>query len=239
MPKNVGRTVTKRGITRRLDWKMSSHLHQNALHRFAGIDCYGFGKTYTQMKRSMPLNLDQGSEGACTGFGAAHVLAASPSAQKTVTVGLAQDIYHQARREDEWEGEYYDGSSVNGAMHAMRTLGRIKSWRWISRQSELLHALSYHGAVQVGSPWMSGMWEPDADGYLHASGSEVGGHSYCISGFRPAPWRIIGAVDYWIDNSWGPDWGLEGGAWISDDDARELWFMGDGELAIPQKVSGL
>lgn len=217
-----------------LDWKPSTHAEQNQQFRLKGLDCYSTGERLTRIKRTMPLNLDQGREGACTGFGCAHTLASTPRKQTDVDAKLAQAIYHQARREDEWEGEDYDGSSVNGAMHAARTLGRIKAWRWIKQPVELQHALSFHGSAEAGSVWLSGMFNTDADGYLRLEGREIGGHAYCISGYRPSPTRQH-FVDYWIDNSWGPDWGVDGGGWIRDIDAYQLWFTNHGEIAIPIK----
>lgn len=221
--------------SRTLDWKPSTHADDNDRFRLAGLDCFATGSKRTRIKRNQPMNLDQGREGACTGFGAAHVLASTRKPQSDVTAALAQQIYYQARREDEWEGEAYDGSSVNGAMHACRTLGRIKSWRWAKTPSELQHGLSYHGSAEAGSVWLSGMFKPLVDGYLQVTGTQVGGHAYCISGFRPAPDRGPLAIDYWIDNSWGPDWGIDGGCWIRDVDAHPLWFESWGEVAFPIK----
>lgn len=222
-------------LGRVLDWKPSTHQEANQQHLMAGLDCYAIGKKLSRIKRAQPVNLDQGEEGACTGFGAAQALAASPRAQTDITNAVALQLYFQARREDEWEGEDYDGSSVNGAMHAARTLGRIKAWRWAKTMSEVLHGLSYHGAAEAGSVWLSGMFEPQDDGYIQAVGDEVGGHAYCISGYRPAPQRGLVSVDFWIDNSWGPDWGIDGGCWLTDVDAQKLWFSNWGEIAFPIK----
>lgn len=235
----AGKTRTMTTIApedRVLDWQPSTHTEQNARHRFAALDCYSLAAARNSIARRLTIpHLDQGREGACTGFGAAHVLATTPDAA-TMTNAVAQRIYEQARREDEWPGEAYDGSSVNGAMHAARTLGWISAWRWIHTPAELRHALSYHGAVEAGSDWLEGMWEPDADGYLTAAGRVVGGHAYSVARYRPAPSRGSTALDYWIDNSWSDAWGHSGGAWIRDVDAYPLWFSRYGELAIPTKV---
>ena len=73
------------------------------------------------------LILDQGEEGACTGFGLAalinylefrHAFEASggngkPKAQPIVSPRM---LYHLARVYDEWPGEDYEGSSCRGAM---------------------------------------------------------------------------------------------------------------------------
>lgn len=219
-----------------LDWQPSTHTEANERHLFAALDCYAAGAARASITRTLSIpHLDQGSEGACTGFGCGHVLATTPHVEP-MDNPTAQGIYVQARREDEWPGEDYDGSSVNGAMHAARTLGRISAWRWIKTPAELRHALSYHGAAEAGSDWFGSMFYPDADGYLQVSGAVAGGHAYSVARYRPAPARGSTALDYWIDNSWSDEWGQGGGAWIRDVDAYPLWFSRYGELAIPTKV---
>jgi hypothetical protein len=68
------------------------------------------------------LVLDQGKEGACTGFGLAGVVnyllyRQSVEANKPAPVRVSpRMIYHLARKYDEWPGEDYEGSSCRGAM---------------------------------------------------------------------------------------------------------------------------
>jgi len=71
---------------------------------------------YTQAK----LILDQGQEGACTGFGLACVInyarwrkARHPARLESVSPRM---LYNFARRYDEYAGEDYDGSSCRGAL---------------------------------------------------------------------------------------------------------------------------
>lgn len=66
------------------------------------------------------LILDQGQEGACTGFGLACVVnyarwikAGTPQALESVSPRM---LYNFARRYDEYAGEDYDGSSCRGAL---------------------------------------------------------------------------------------------------------------------------
>lgn len=80
------------------------------------------------------LILNQGQEGACTGFGLACVVnyqrwraAGMPKKLESVSPRM---LYHFARRYDEYEGENYDGSSCRGA---------LKGW--------------YHNGVCVESKW--------------------------------------------------------------------------------------
>lgn len=93
-------------------------------------DIKHFMGAYTQAG----LILDQGQEGACTGFGLACVInylrwiaAGMPKKLEPVSPRM---LYHFARRFDEYDGENYDGSSCRGA---------LKGW--------------YHNGVCLESSW--------------------------------------------------------------------------------------
>lgn len=68
------------------------------------------------------LVLDQGREGACTGFGLAGVInyllyrQSVETGTKPPARVSPRMIYHLARKYDEWPGEDYEGSSCRGAM---------------------------------------------------------------------------------------------------------------------------
>lgn len=96
----------------------------------ADTDIKQFMGTYTKAG----LILDQGQEGACTGFGLACVInylrwcaAGMPEKLESVSPRM---LYKFARRYDEYEGENYDGSSCRGA---------LKGW--------------YHNGVCIESKW--------------------------------------------------------------------------------------
>jgi len=96
----------------------------------ADSDIERFMGTYTKAG----LILDQGEEGACTGFGLACVInylrwrsAGMPRKLESVSPRM---LYKFARRFDEYEGENYDGSSCRGA---------LKGW--------------YHNGVCLESKW--------------------------------------------------------------------------------------
>jgi hypothetical protein len=64
----------------------------------------------------VPEILDQGQEGACTGFALAAVanfLLHNQGRERRVSPRM---LYELARRYDEWPGEWYEGSSARGAM---------------------------------------------------------------------------------------------------------------------------
>ena len=94
---------------------------------------------YTKVHK---LILNQGQEGACTGFGLAavvnyllwknHLGGDSESGDdcsqlKTVSPRM---LYHMARIYDEWPGEDYDGSSCRGAMKGWHRHGVCNALLW-------------------------------------------------------------------------------------------------------------
>jgi len=67
----------------------------------------------------VPEVLDQGTEGACTGFALAAVINYLLSLRGRFGERVSpRMLYELARRYDEWPGEGYDGSSARGAMKA-------------------------------------------------------------------------------------------------------------------------
>lgn len=173
--------------------------------------------------------LDQGREGACTGFGAAHALSAGQY-PVPVTNGIAQGYYEGAKRYDEWPGENYDGSSVLGVMEYLHhETYNLRAYWWATTLDEVLHAVAFYGPVEMGTWWYAGMMRTDGDGRIHLSGDRVGGHAYCV-----------GAVDMRtslvrIDQSWGRDWGKDGCAWLSFEELEAL-LRAQGECALPRKT---
>jgi hypothetical protein len=56
--------------------------------------------------------LDQGREGACTGFSVSHEAGSRPVVVQALTDDIARQIYQRAKQLDPWPGEDYEGSSV-------------------------------------------------------------------------------------------------------------------------------
>jgi hypothetical protein len=64
----------------------------------------------------VPMILDQGKEGACTGFALAAVINFLLRGRYQDDSASPRMLYEMARRYDEWPGEAYEGSSARGAM---------------------------------------------------------------------------------------------------------------------------
>jgi hypothetical protein len=101
--------------------------------------------------------LDQGTEGACTGFGLAAVVnylqwRNNSYAVKGLDPVSPRMLYHLARIYDEWPGEDYEGSSCRGAMKGWHRHGACTDALWPYRNAK--------GEVAFVAP-KSG-WDSDA-----------------------------------------------------------------------------
>jgi len=103
------------------------------------------------------LILDQGSEGACTGFGLAAVINFLQWRRRLETgdpiVRVSpRMLYNMARVYDEWPGEDYDGSSCRGAMKGWHRHGVCSDEMWPYRDAR--------GRVRELKP--KSKWQTDA-----------------------------------------------------------------------------
>lgn len=173
----------------------------------------------------VPARLDQGSEGACVGFGWAHELSAVP-VKAQVDNRSALLIYHAAQKIDEWEGESYSGTSVLAGAKVIQSLGHIGEYRWAFGLNDVLLALAYEGPVVLGLNWYTGMFEPDIKGLIHVTGDLEGGH--CILAYGVS----VAARTVQLHNSWGASWGLDGRCKITWEDLDRL-LQEQGEACVP------
>ena len=220
-------------------------------------------------RRRVPVVLDQGREGACTGFGLAAVVnylqynrqstkPAQKKQLKTVRHGAsARMLYEMAKRYDEWDGENYEGSSIRGAMKGWQRHGVCRWSEWPydetdpgrlspARQiaalanplgayfrvrhlhlNQMHSALSEAGILYASAQVHEGWYDIDpATGKIPYGRRKTGGHAFAIVGYDQD--------GFWVQNSWGPDWGAAGFCHISYDDwlenAYDCWVA---RLGVP------
>ena len=124
---------------------------------------------------SVPDILDQGTEGACTGFALAAVINYLLAARNIRRQVSARMLYEMARRYDEWPGESYEGSSARGAMKGWLAHGVCPWEKWPAER---------HGTQHL-SPEVAELatWTPGGAYYrvthrnirdMHAALAEVG-----------------------------------------------------------------
>lgn len=224
------------------------------------------------LKKYMDLGLpvlDQGEEGACTGFALAaachYLLRSSRGTAWTGERVSARMLYAMAKRYDEWPGTEYDGSSARGAMKGWHKHGVCSERLWkstvanpVDRPVDHLTAkraaeaakvplgayfrvnhkdlVAMHAAItEVGVLYATalvhaGWLNVGANGFVHESDDQLGGHAF-----------IIVAYDrdgFWIQNSWGADWGKQGFCHVSYSDwlrnGLDIWVA---RLGVPIRLA--
>lgn len=200
--------------------------------------------------------LDQGTEGACTGFAlatVAHYLLRRRKVYPDSTVISARMFYELAKRYDAFPGEDYDGSSARGAVKGWFKHGVCPEALWPSTSSNgvdraltleraqaakkyplgayyrvdsknivAMHsALAEVGILYVSAAVHSGWQNVAEDGQIRRAGEIIGGHAFALVAFD--------SDGFWLQNSWGTDWGLDGYGHISYDDwlenGSDVWVV--------------
>jgi Papain family cysteine protease len=129
----------------------------------------------------VPVVLDQGSEGACTGFALASVVnyqLASRNllnARNQARIVSPRMLYEMARRYDEWPGEDYEGSSARGAMKGWVAHGVASRTSWpdkVHGPGHLTHEIANEAQRTPGGAYYRVMHRNIRD--LHSALSEAG-----------------------------------------------------------------
>jgi papain like protease len=177
---------------------------------------------------------DQGRDASCTGYSLAHVidfLRSRDSGHGSPQRVSARMLYEMAKRNDEWAGSTYEGSSIRGAIKGFfrngvcsettaPDLATPSEWALTydmakeARETRLGAYFrlepdinDYHSALNdVGvihaSAQIHSNWSQPIDGRIQSGGKPAGGHAFAIVGYND--------TGFWILNSWGPTWGTNG-----------------------------
>ncbi|WLD10165.1 C1 family peptidase [Planctellipticum variicoloris] len=219
-------------------------------------------KAYQKLK--VPI-LDQGQEGACTGFGLAtvvHYLLRKRKVRPDSRRVSPRMLYEMARRYDEWPGEKYDGSSARGAIKGWHKHGVCAEPLWPYRAGAVSEPLTadrarnaaerplgaylrvnhldltaMHAAIaEVGVLYVTANvhqgWDAiDSEGSIPFDEDPkwIGGHAFALVAYDDR--------GFWLQNSWGVDWGNGGFARISYDDwlvaGTDAWVA---RLGVPVQL---
>jgi hypothetical protein len=214
--------------------------------------------------------LDQGQEGACTGFGLAAIINllnrtryghGYPGSQPTPNVSPRM-LYEMAKLNDDFPDDS-EGSTLRAALKGFFHNGVCPDSlapylpgnnNWVLDREAAIAAranglgayfrlrpeiIDYHvalnevGAIYCGARTHSGWNQPEAQpsgggtwSAIRKSSKLSGGHAFAIIGYN--------ADGFWIQNSWGHDWGHGGIAhWSYEDwadNVMDAWVL---QLAVP------
>jgi pimeloyl-ACP methyl ester carboxylesterase len=189
--------------------------------------------------------LNQGREGACTGFGLAAAINLLNTRRKNNISVSPRMLYEMARKFDEWEGEEYSGSNCRGAIQGWANMGVCEESYWAYKSSkpgalsvaaaknarsntigayyrmmpriaDFHTALNETGAIFCSAHVHKGWSRNQAkSGIIPFSEEQTGGHAFLLVGYD--------TKGFWIQNSWGEKWGNKGLAlWSYEDWERNL-----------------
>lgn len=192
-------------------------------------------------KYKVPI-LDQGTEGACTGYGLATVanyLLLRRKFWPDPNAVSARMLYVLAKRYDEWAGEGYSGSSARGAMKGWHKHGlcqekcypndtkddRLNDERTsdaVLRPLGAYYRVNHKDLVSMHSA-MAEVGILYATATVHQGWNEVGANGIIPFTEKTTGGHAFAIVAYdkngfWIQNSWGNKWGKGGFGLISYDD---------------------
>lgn len=201
--------------------------------------------------------LDQGTDGACTGYGLAtvvHYLHRTLDDQPSSLRISPWMMYSMAKRYDDWAGTGYEGSSPRGAMKGWHKHGVCRKSLWGAEDHRRLTAERSEDAAKrpLGAYYRVNHQDLVA---MHAAISETGilyGSALVHAGWEDVDRsglirhkrRMLGghafaivAYDeegFWIQNSWGRSWGMSGFGRIAYDDwlenGTDVWVA---RLGVP------
>jgi len=180
-------------------------------------------REYYPLYRS--LILDQGSEGACTGFGLActinyllwcRVVLHKQDVAKLTAADLPKQVsyrmlYHLARFYDEWPGEDYEGSSCRGAVKAWYKHGvcALDLWPYRDENGKVVFIKPKEGWEEDAATRPLGVYyriEKDSLTDMRAAIQEVG--AVYVSAQVHSGWRLRAAKKQTPDHDTLPriDW---------------------------------
>ena len=196
------------------------------------------------VKARVPI-LDQGQEGACTGFGLATVIHYLLRTRKVVPDRSAVSpwmLYEMARRYDEWPGERYEGSSARGAMKGWHKHGVCSMTHWPKddRQPERYRVrfaealrrplgaylrvnhkdvIAMHSAIsEVGVLYATATVHDGWDRVGPSGEIDYEPETATVTGGHAFAIVAYDKNGFWIQNSWGESWGRDGYGHVSYDD---------------------
>jgi Papain family cysteine protease len=208
---------------------------------------------YEKRLHGKALILDQGKEGACSGFALAatcNYLLRTRKVYPDKTPVSPHMLYETAKLYDEWRGEDYEGSSARGAMKGWHKHGVCATSLWPAKPGKPGQSINQKRAEDATRRPLGAYFRVNHKDIvaMHAALAEVG--IVFVTGMVHKGWgkvkkdgrvphdpNLVGAhafaiVGYdqrgfWFQNSWADDWGHRGFGHVSYadwlDNGRDVW----------------
>lgn len=170
--------------------------------------------------------LNQFDKPHCGGFTMAHYGICHP--MPSIYTNKDGDNFYKQCKITDFEPDMENGTSCRSMAVTGKRLGMWSVYAFATRMSEIDYWLLNEGSLMVGTVWTNDMFLPDANNAIHPTGSVAGGHAWLLNGKIPGFKHGI--------TSWGPDFGINGGFWISDADFEAL-FHQQGEAIAAVEVA--
>ena len=184
--------------------------------------------------------LDQGYTSQCVAYSATGYLLAGPVRNLRQPFPTIEALYKECQRNDEWDGEDYDGTSVRAVFKVLQREGYIDRYVWAYDARTVANWILTTSPVNVGTSWLDSMMDMDKAGFVRVFANDnpqvVDGHAYTLIGantLKKCPDGTVGALR--ILNSWGGSWGQNGRAWISFVDF-DILMREDGEACTAVEI---
>jgi len=162
-------------------------------------------------------SLNQDDTPHCVGFSIADFGINLPT-YTSYTNEDGHDFYYKCKIKEGHPGEE-NGSNLRAAAKVMKDAGRINAYAFANKVDSIKWWLLNKGPMIAGTVWTTDMYETNENFVIKPTGSRVGGHAYLLNGYTSDGYISI-------QNSWGNDWGLNGKAYIHEDDLAQLLRQG-------------
>jgi hypothetical protein len=209
--------------------------------------------------------LNQGKEGACTGYGLATVanyLLRRRQFKPDTNECSARMLYELAKRYDEWPGTNYSGSSARGAMKGWHKHGLCQVRHWpnntkdnrfneqrtadaLQRPLGAYYRVNHRDLVAMHTA-LAEVGILYATAQVHSGWDEPGADG-TIPFLEDNNWGHAFAIvaydekGFWIQNSWGTGWGKQGLGQITYDDwllnGTDVWVARLGAPVLLQQAA--
>jgi hypothetical protein len=200
--------------------------------------------------------LNQGREASCVGHALAAAINYLNQKRDTKFTASRRMLYEMARKNDEWPGEDYEGSSIRGAIKGWKNMGvcseelypytegssgmlnieaakearsnGIGAYYRLAPNLSHFHAALNESGVIIASANVHSGWNKLKEEEIPYNEEQkvLGGHAFAIVGYNSEGFRV--------QNSWGKSWADSGKAiWKYEDwveNIMDAWIV---TLALP------